>query len=500
MWSPETEENSEYKNTDDKRSVAVILRELFAKLTQTETKWVVRIILQDLRLGRVEDWLVLNAYNPFFNYIYRSNKSLTFASQKLYDMQQRAKDLHNPKVSLDWSLVSSMGLVTLHMPMAPMGCAKGASISSALSSMYSAKAYVETKYDGERIQIHVGALPTQHPAPTPSITAMHTPTNTTATHTPAHMTATHPPSVTATHPPANGLPVEIFSRGGRRSTLERSPVIPAVLDALQAWEENRGCDTAALGVGQDPLTSVVLDGELLTYNNYEKRIEDFGYVQVADISYTWVGLHNRRVSIIVSGSLASSAVSAGIKCPMETHAGGCTRYNVYLSICGMRSATVPFVSKIAWVMRSNPTAVLRKRHLMVVLFDVMYLNGQRYVPDGKNPNSWVKLKREYIPGLADTVDLVIFGGTFQSKHETRNTSMTSNVQGVFKRWHVGCIADKFKTAPVTIFPLFTCDAGLSVSVGSITASGSNLYDFTPRPVESHTLSRILFLDRKNHAF
>eukprot|EP01134_Creolimax_fragrantissima_P001575 CFRG1575T1 len=434
-WTPDNSENAEYRDKDrtEKRSAVIILRQLLGRLSNLGVKWIIRIILQDLRLGRIEDWMVLNSYHPHFNHVYRCNRNLSYACEKLFELQTYAKKSNN----LDCMFINEISLLTLNVPLAPMGCAKGRSIATCLTSMLSNKVLVETKFDGERIQVHVGR--------TPSIDVN------------AQQTLCEGP-----------LPVEIFSRGGRRSTVERQPVIPWVLESLEGWDCNRGHDTTELGVGKDPLSSVILDGEILTYNEKEGCIEPFGHVQ--DIARMMRAdpkaiIRHRHLIVMLFDVMYLNGQSL-IGWPLE-------RRKTLLRVLIQEKPTyVEIVKERAIVNVGSPMPT----HTLRILEDEMagcfkrreeglVLKGleSRYTPDGKQPHGWIKLKREYIPGLGDTVDLVIFGGTFQSKPETRGTSMTSNVLGIFKRWHVGCVANKFKMAPVTIIPLFTCDAGLTVT-------------------------------------
>ncbi|KAK8730552.1 hypothetical protein OTU49_008063, partial [Cherax quadricarinatus] len=126
------ENYSAKRHEEVERSLLVMLR----SMTATEQKWLIRVLLKDMRLGIGQN-AILNAWHPDAKDFYDVNNSL----------EKVCKTLQNPSVRLHEIEVS---LLSAFRPM----LAERAIIEKVEAQMAHKAFYSETKYDGERSQIH----------------------------------------------------------------------------------------------------------------------------------------------------------------------------------------------------------------------------------------------------------------------------------------------------------------------------------------------------------
>ena len=105
-------------------------------MSAIEHKWLIRIILKDMKLG-IGQTTILAMYHPDAKELYDATNDLEKVCTSLLDPNDR-----------------SLGIdISLFKPFRPM-LADRASIKQILSKMGLKPFYVETKLDGERTQIH----------------------------------------------------------------------------------------------------------------------------------------------------------------------------------------------------------------------------------------------------------------------------------------------------------------------------------------------------------
>ena len=121
---------------EGKRAVEMILRELFRKMDATELKWLVRVILKRMPLG-VGEVLLFRSMHPDAKDLYEVNANLEDVCERLRDPSVR---LHQLEVSL-------------MTPFRPQ-LADRKEVEKIPRVMKNKKFYIETKYDGERCQLH----------------------------------------------------------------------------------------------------------------------------------------------------------------------------------------------------------------------------------------------------------------------------------------------------------------------------------------------------------
>ncbi|XP_077585084.1 DNA ligase 4 [Stigmatopora nigra] len=112
------------------------LLHLIKQSTALEQKWLIRMILKDMKLG-ISKETVLQVFHPDAAELYNVNT----------DLDKVCRQLHSPSVSLS---EVSIGLFSAFKPMLAAVC----NIRNVEKQMGNSPFYIETKLDGERIQLH----------------------------------------------------------------------------------------------------------------------------------------------------------------------------------------------------------------------------------------------------------------------------------------------------------------------------------------------------------
>ena len=126
-----------YTSSKKSESTEKILQPILMNLSALEQKWLIRVILRDVKLTGMSEKAVLSTYHP--------------DAKELYDV---SNDLAKVCATLNNPLNRSSGIeISLFNPFRPM-LADRLSISKIFTKMNNKPFYVETKLDGERTQIH----------------------------------------------------------------------------------------------------------------------------------------------------------------------------------------------------------------------------------------------------------------------------------------------------------------------------------------------------------
>ena len=122
--------------TVGRSGVTKILQQLFLKMDAVQQKWLVRIILKDMRL-RLGETTILTKMHPDAKDYFEVNANLLEICMKLKDPNKRIQQLE----------------VTLMSPFRPQ-LADRVVVNKISQMMGEREFYIETKYDGERCQLH----------------------------------------------------------------------------------------------------------------------------------------------------------------------------------------------------------------------------------------------------------------------------------------------------------------------------------------------------------
>lgn len=229
-----------------------------------------------------------------------------------------------------------------------MQCARGKGVSDVPLRLGDRVLFVETKYDGERLQIHVDR------------------------------------SKNLCQPE-----IKIFSKSGRDSTLPR-----------------QGCHAQILSSLKDHVESIILDGELLVFNEDLGSIEPFGTVQsVSREILVHSNLPRRRHLFVIffdiiylnGKSLAGMPLNERKRlldnsiCPIQNY----VEIAPYEVIDNREKATETLTHLFSQAM------ALKLEGLIIKNADSKYLPHSR--------RDWIKLKADYIDGFHDTLDFCVVG-------------------------------------------------------------------------------------------
>ena len=121
---------------EGRKGVARILKDLFLKMDAVQQKWLVRLILKDMKISLGQN-SIISAFHPDAKEVFEVNANLEKVCSKLRDPSVRLHEM----------------MVELMSPFKPQ-LADRVSIGKIVKEMGGKEFFIETKYDGERCQLH----------------------------------------------------------------------------------------------------------------------------------------------------------------------------------------------------------------------------------------------------------------------------------------------------------------------------------------------------------
>ncbi|KAL7424949.1 hypothetical protein Q5752_000636 [Cryptotrichosporon argae] len=341
---------------------------------------------------------------------------------------RRAPRLYRTKGNIDWCLD---GLETGEFRTDPVlgvniqipNCQKGRSIEDALRPFLRG-AWAETKHDGYRMQIHVDA-------------------------------SASPPRIA------------VFSKSKRDSTQDRLSTHSIILAALglpfSHVPAHPSLSRAAPVRASRPISSVVLEAEMVPYNEGEREggrgpgIEEFWWIERAihwgSKRAEWAREREqgkRHLCLVFFDCLYLNGESL-----LDA------RYDVRRLKLEQVVDVIPGFSHV--VERTYVSTAKQLKEAFRLSNDRreegLVLKAPESTYNSKPP--WVKLKKDYIPGLGDSVDLVLLGASWDADRARELRVDTS----VFTTFHLGVLANQPAVAArqqaPSFTPLFSCSYGPS---------------------------------------
>ncbi|KAH9933457.1 uncharacterized protein B0H18DRAFT_928466 [Fomitopsis serialis] len=438
------------------KSRTEIVRSLYSRLSAPEACVVTQIILKDIRpllYPLPED----ETHYTTLLIQYKSNaleQLSKFDAMRAWDSSGRMLSAYRVRACLDEAAsayekaicAGKAGDVLLApqvgIPIQIPKCSKGQGCVQSLRLLRgSKKVWAETKYDGERTQIHVDL--------------------------------------------EAGFPrITIYSKSGRDSTMDRVAIHPLILDAI-------GFNDSSCKVKRN----VVLEAEMVAYSDTLHRIDEFWRIRSL-ISTTAIGPRHSRHPKHTAADTSQDAED-GSQCSLASNASDdgtrhlalvffdilvlddasllsssySTRRATLESLLHPKPGYVMLVKRVAIDMQPSvstrggmdPEARLREIFAQRIADHqeglVLKADEARY-NDWRLP--WVKLKKDYIEGYGDTLDLVLVGATWE-KERARELRVAPTAYTTF---YIGVLANSaaLKTNPRCMphFEVFfTASYGLS---------------------------------------
>ncbi|KAG7443683.1 uncharacterized protein BT62DRAFT_325260 [Guyanagaster necrorhizus] len=381
-----------------------IIREIYSTLSAVDASFLTQIILKDLRP------LLYSSNSRHYadalkNYNSTSIRALTKEdAMKIWDPTKSMLQSYSHAATLEDAAAAFENGVTISAPRlgTPIEIPKswkGQGCSHALSLLRSAKVvWVETKYDGERAQIHVEVLP-------------------------------------------SGIPnITIFSKSRRDSTQDRAAIHSIILDTLRLSDVKPHIQ----------IKNIILDAEMVAHNGV--RIDEFWRIRKL-IENTAVGPRSRRRASVILESQSSLLSDVGNE---ERHLALVFFDVLYLNSVSLLSSSYRDRRRIlesiikpipAYAMLSDRIPILmhnpeeaEARFRQIYAESIAdYQEGVVLKADDGGYNRagcpWVKLKRDYIQGLGDTVDLVFLGAGW-AKDRSRELDVPTDT---FTTFYIGTL-------------------------------------------------------------
>ncbi|KAI0332785.1 hypothetical protein GY45DRAFT_1273530 [Cubamyces sp. BRFM 1775] len=416
-----------------RRSREAILTDLYTVLTPVECAVVTQIILKDLQPLLYPIPKTASHYaSALLQYKSNAVTMLTkTAAMYAWDPSGRMAVIFIARANVEEaanafeSFTNGEGMpeVTAGMPIQIPKCVKGQGPAHSLKALKGAdKVWLETKYDGERAQIHVWF-------------------------------------------DENGAPrIRIFSKSGRDSTLDRAGIHSVIYDALGLTGIADEHHTAEPSFRQ----SIVVEAEMVAFSEVLGRIDEFWRIRSL-IASTAIGVRHKTPPALSS----TQQEVMGTQCSLISNAsdGGNRRLAlVFFDILLLDGVSLLSLSYAERRVILEQVITVKAGHAMLAertCIDMRHANAEetlsrafaRVIADhqegvvikadgaryAERRWPWVKLKQDYIPGHGDTVDLVLLGASWE-KDRARELRVPPTAYTTF---YFGALtnADELKTHP-----------------------------------------------------
>lgn len=389
------------------RSKSSILKSLFESLPALDAAYLTQIILKDLRPILYAP-PVASTSRALLEYNTNSKSVLTKEQfMKTWDPSGSMLKMYRTRANItEAALCFEAGGAIAHprprwgVPVEIPKSAKGRSPKHALNVLRSSSTiWAETKYDGERAQIHV------------------------------RFRGQGDPQIT------------IFSKSKRDSTLDRVAVHPIIMEALAGYS----------------MGDIILDAEMVAYSEDRRRIEEFWHIRGL-IARTAVGA---RAGGYRRGETQHDSRTQD-SCP-SLHSNSSTASTLHLALVFFDVLQVGAASMLNapyYMRRSLLESIITLVPGRSMLADrTIIIDGQVHKAEGqkrlretwakriteceeglvlKASDStygdwklpWVKLKKDYVPGYGDTIDLVVIAAAWE-KDRARELRVSTSTLTTF---------------------------------------------------------------------
>jgi DNA ligase-4 len=379
------------------------LSRIFRILNSCEAKWMVRMALKTYSPVQVPETLVLQQFHVLLPDVLRFQNSFEAAVKLLQDATVRQKPTQVEKEaeglfseSAVYELVPQIGIMITRPPYE-----KARSIKHCSQLAGQRRLSVERKYDGEYCQVHIDL--------------------------------------------SKGRDcIKIFSKSGKDSTYDRIGLHRALQDSLRLGRDD--CQIKR---------QCILEGELMVWSDRHERIEPFYKIRKhVQRSGRFLGTirdspvdQDERLMIIFYDLLLLDGTVYIRETHNIRHRRLCTLVDCITGRADITSLEIIDFSS------PNAPEVLGKVFAQAIVqrWEGLVLKGcdDPYI-SLNSAKAFIKLKKDYIPGLGDTADFAIVGGHRDAKDEQE--------LGIGKLWwtsfYIGCLENKEEVCRFNTRPRF----------------------------------------------
>ncbi|KAK9386149.1 hypothetical protein V1515DRAFT_605482 [Lipomyces mesembrius] len=405
--------------------VSELLRPILVRLQSYEIKWLIRMIEKDMQPVILPVEVCLQALHFALPSLQFFHSDMAVAVKLLfkepYDAFLPMPEPITTKLPQYIDGMLSWLKPTVGVPVRIPSCYKARKFSEVQTQCNFEVSWAETKYDGERMQIHLSV---------------------------------DPPFI------------KIFSKSGRESTDDRARVHGAIKKALRILEYSDGNSSAAFQ------QSAILEAELVVFDEEELRIAEFhrisDHVNRAGVRINAASDPNRNHEHLMAVFFDVLSVDSTSLLSQP--------YEYRRSVLESLVSEIPGVSMLAQRQCVNLKDLDALKHVFNSIVNqgeegivVKHASGT-YIGAcmGQRHQRWVKVKRDYIAGIGDTADFAIVGaGVDISRikerrrkslsHDNIGNILSSNSivdTGCVTTFFVGCLRNKEAVKRFSARPMF----------------------------------------------
>eukprot|EP00158_Paraphelidium_tribonemae_P007696 Partr_v1_DN28331_c1_g1_i2_m78770 putative DNA ligase len=313
-----------------------------------------------------------------------------------------------------------------------MECVKATSTQNVCRLFSGKSVAVETKYDGERIQVHI----------------------------------------------SQGPKITIFNKSKRNATIERQAAHQFIFAGLgladTTFIERIGYK---LMMDASRIQDIIIEGEILTFDKHINDFEEFGGVRAMQqfsidgfnkndtthYSIIWFDILwlNGQNLMTMSYETRRKTLEIVVE-PIPDFVRVCDRELFDFSKPNSLDAFRDYYAQ---------TIFDRKEGVIIKPLDSRY--------EAYKAGIWCKLKKDYIPGLGDSLDFAVIGGSLASRSDSKFTIGENRHGGMLTKYIAACLVNKKEVLQNSCRPIF--QIVFSVEAGQ---SDFDLKDFEIRNAES----------------
>ncbi|KAL8991851.1 MAG: hypothetical protein Q9169_007595 [Polycauliona sp. 2 TL-2023] len=392
---------------DDGIETSKLIDSIYRRLSSKEAKWLTRMMLKDFSTLEFKSYHVLNSIDP--GLVNAMNVHSTFETAVGFLRQQ--KTLPQSQRLSSTSLKPTIGSKIGRVPYL-----KGRSVKNVVNLAAGRKMSVEQKYDGEYCQIHIDLAKGDNC-------------------------------------------IRIFSKSGKESTMDRQRLHKPIKQSLRIGKPDCGFKSKC-----------IVEGEMVVYSEQEGRIMDFHKIRKhVSRSGSFLGTdldsqaHEYEHLMIVYHDLMLLDDDVVMNSPHSAR----RRRLQDLVTCGRGMAIISKQKTVEFSSSKGPerlrtlfaTAITHRwEGLVLKPSDEPYFSSRQ--PFKNSPaRCWIKLKKDYIPGLGDSADFAVVGAGYDASRaaELKNPKLK------WTHFHLGCLRNKKEVKEKNARPYIVIVGALEVN-------------------------------------